>query len=126
MNRAIRTAVLLFIAMAVLPSVLRADEVIFKNGDKVTGKLLYDGLKLTIDSPSTGKILVDLKNVKSIISSGPIDVVLADGTVLHQKATAGPEGQIVLVPEGGAPQRTIAMKDIKKINPPPVKWTVPV
>jgi len=119
MNRTTALVLVLLCATAAL----RADEVVFKNGDHLTGKLTYDGSKLLIDTPSAGKVEVDLKKVKTIASDGPMDVVLADGTKIHGKAVAGPDGQLTLAPEGDAPARGIAFADVKKINPPAVKWT---
>src|SRR5579864_8773882 len=88
----------------VLADGLRADEIIFKNGDRLTGKIeTYDGAKLTIDTPSVGKQSVDLKNVRTFSSTSAIEVVLPDGTVLHQRAEPGPDGQVGLAAEGAAP-----------------------
>ena len=108
------------------PSV-RADEVVFKNGDRLTGKITTeDGTKLTIDAKSVGKITVDMKNVRTFSTDEPIDVVLADGTTIHEKVKGGPDGQIALVPAGaaaGAAPRVVPLSQIKKVNPPPVRWT---
>jgi putative salt-induced outer membrane protein YdiY len=102
---------------------LRADEIIFRNGDHLTGKIVtFDGTKLTIDAPSTGKILVDMKNVKTFSSNQPIDLTLADGSIVHEKVDAGPDGQIFLAPAAGA-VRVVPLSDVKALNIPAVQWT---
>src|SRR2546421_10487417 len=102
---------------------LWADEVVFNNGDHLTGKIVtYDGEKLMIDSPMAGKISVDWKNVRTFSSDEPINVVLSDGTIIHQKIVAGPERQIAIGPDASIAPQNIPLSRIKKINPPPEKW----
>lgn len=111
----------LLLAGAVLTA--SADEVLFKNGDRLTGKIeTYDGSKLTISSTVAGKVMVDLKDVKTLSSSGPVALVLVDGTVIHEKLSSGPDGQVTLAP-ATAPPRVVPLSSIKKLNPPPVRWT---
>src|SRR3954465_15252750 len=80
---------------------LWADEIVFNNGDHLTGKIVtYDGEKLTIDTPMAGEICVDWKNVRPFSSDQPINVVLSDGSVIHQRVVAA-EGdrQIAIGPD---------------------------
>lgn len=99
-----------------------ADEIMFKNGDRLSGTIeTYDGTKLTINSAVAGKVNVELKDVKTFSTDHPIDVTLSDGTTVHQKVRAGPDGQISLGPTAqGA--RTVSLANVSKINLP-VKWT---
>ncbi|MGH7215285.1 MAG: DUF481 domain-containing protein, partial [Tepidisphaeraceae bacterium] len=54
-----------------------ADEVLFKNGDKLTGKVVdYDGKKVTIDSKVAGKVSVDMKDVQTFTTDEPITIRL--------------------------------------------------
>src|SRR5579863_4417005 len=100
MNRLV-LALIVFIACVAAPAALRADEIIFKNGDQLTGKIeTFDGTAITVSGTPAGKVTVDMKTVKTFSSDGPIDVVLADGSVIHQKVLAGPDGQIILAPGG--------------------------
>jgi putative salt-induced outer membrane protein YdiY len=122
MNRPVFCA--LVICLTLLASSLRADQILFKNGDRLTGKIeTFDGSKLTINSASAGKVSVEMKNVQTISSDSPIEVVLSDGSIIRSKVIPGPEGQITLPPVGVMKSRNIAIASIKKINPPPVKWT---
>src|SRR5687768_12285158 len=89
------------IAVLAFPVFARADEIHFKNGDKLTGKIVSaDGGKLTIKSNVAGAIEVDLADVRTFSSDEPITLKLKDGTILKQPVTGGPEGQIAL--KGGA------------------------
>src|SRR5262245_59010322 len=72
------TALLLGIFCAA--SAANGDEVVFKNGDTITGKIdTYDGTKLSIKT-GTAKYDIELKNVRSFSTDEPIEVVLKDGT----------------------------------------------
>lgn len=123
MNRVLSTSVLVLAGLALL-STARADEIVFRNGDRLTGKIeTYDGDKLTISGTPAGKVTVSLKDVRTFSTTGEIDVVTADGSVLHRRVLAGPAGQIGLAPGAGVAAQEIPIASIKKINPPPVRWT---
>ena len=100
-----------------------ADEILFLNGDRLTGKIVgADGGKLTIKTENAGDLTVDLAKVKTFSTDEPIVIKTGD-TTLSSKVTGGADGTVQVVPvAGGAPQ-VIALKDVAKINPPPVKWT---
>jgi putative salt-induced outer membrane protein YdiY len=116
--------VLALALMAGLSAPLAADEVIFNNGDHIHGKIegLTDG-KLNITSPIVGKIAANLKDVKTFSTDGPIVLQMADGTVIHQKVIAGPDGQVTAAPGGPIVQQNFPISGIAKVNPPPDKWT---
>lgn len=112
------------VLLPVVPSATsaRADEVFFKNGDRLSGTIeTYDGAKLSISSTVAGKVSVELKDVKTFSTDHPVDVTLSDGTTVHRQISAGPDGQIALVPPAGAPS-TVPLASVSKINLP-VKWT---
>ena len=114
---------LILILLAGSPLAAKADEIIFKNGDKLTGKnATLDGTKITMESAVAGKVTVDLKDIATFSSAEPIDVVLKNGTTIHEKVNTGPDGQITLTPPAGAPM-VVALTDVKKLNPPPQVWT---
>lgn len=116
-----------FMALAIAASLsapLMADEVFFNNGDHLTGKI--DGLndnKLNVTSTVAGKIAVDLKDVKTFTTEGPITVQLKDGTVIHQRVIAGPDGQFTAAAGGEIAQQNFQIAQIQKVNPTPDKWT---
>jgi putative salt-induced outer membrane protein len=101
----------LFTAIAVLAvATLRADQVVLKNGDRVTGSIVKkDGNALTIDSSHFGIITMPWDEVESVTADTPLNVVLSgDQTVRATLQTRA--GQIeVAVPD--AP-RSIAAAEL--------------
>ncbi len=72
-----------FASLAILP--LMADQIVMKNGDRVTGAVVKkDGNNLTVKADQLGAVVLPWDQVASITTSGPINVVLANG----QKAKA--------------------------------------
>lgn len=58
-----------------IPTCVRADEVVLKNGDHLTGEIVqYDGSKLTLDTDYAGKIQIDWKAITSLKSEKPVYV----------------------------------------------------
>ncbi|MFN0205999.1 MAG: YdiY family protein [Planctomycetota bacterium] len=100
------------------------DEIVFKNGEKIVGKItaVADG-KITIQSDSLGTVSAPLDKVSTFSADHDLTIVLKESkTVINQKIAADTDGKFKLA-EGGALQpQSIAIADIDKINPPPVKW----
>src|SRR5687768_955888 len=106
-------------AIAALASVLRADEIIFTNGDKLTGEIISaDGGKLKIKTESAGEVTVDMEKVSTFSTDKPLSIRMKDNTMVEkpvnkattQPATTQPAAVIVA---GG---KEIAVADIKQIN----------
>jgi len=111
-------------SILLLAAAIHADEVIFKNGDHLTGKIqTFDGSKLTLESPMAGTISIDMKNVRTFSSDGPIHVVLTDGSDIHQRVLAGPEGEISIGQGQAIAAQNIPLDRIKAVNPPPEHWS---
>jgi putative salt-induced outer membrane protein YdiY len=107
------------LALALLTgTAARADEVLFNNGDRISGKVLSveDG-KMTIDSKLAGEIKVDMKDVKTFTTDAPIEIRTKDGQKMTSKATAGEAGT-VKVDTGTtvAPPKTVSVDNMKYIN----------
>jgi putative salt-induced outer membrane protein YdiY len=85
---AARFCSLVFLAAA---CALQADQVVLKNGDRVTGMIVKkDGKTLTMKSDHFGIITMPWDEVESIKSDTPLNVVLSEGaTVEGPVATAG-------------------------------------
>jgi putative salt-induced outer membrane protein YdiY len=115
-------SLLTLLAACSLASAARADEVLMKNGDRLSGKIAFDGSKLTIDTKSEGKVSVDLKDVKTFSSDGAADVVLSDGQKIHGRIDSGADGRITLAPTEG-PIQVVPFVRLHAINPPPVRWS---
>src|SRR5947209_20605541 len=91
-----------WLAVALCGGTAAADEIMMKNGDRLTGKIdSMDGTKLVVDSTPAGKVSVDLKDVSTFSTDEPVVLKLADGTVSRQRVGTGPAGQITVVPVGG-------------------------
>ncbi len=102
---------------AFLSSAAFADEVIFKNGDKLSGKIeSMEGGKLVLSSKVAGKVTVDIKDISTFSSEGPLALKLQDGTVIQQKVTGGLPGQVALAERGVAVGRTLPIAKIKYVN----------
>lgn len=115
-------AVAAAVVMVAQPS--RADEVIFKNGDKLTGKIKnVDGGKMSISTAMAGDITLDMANVQTFKTDAPVEMHLADGTVLKQQVNASPEAGKIATAGGAVAAQTVPVASVQKINPPPVKWT---
>lgn len=105
-------------------AVALGDEVIFTNGDKLTGTIVSaDGGKLIIKSDIAGEVTVDMAKVKTFSTTEPLDLVVGEKNVLKTKVAAGADGQVQAAGGGGIAAQPVNIKDITKINPPPVKWT---
>jgi len=118
----IAALVLCFAPAAVIPA--KADQIVLTNGDIITGAIdSADGGKLIIVSPFAGRIAVDLANVKTFSTDGPIKIVLTDGTVINQRVTDGSPGSFETAAGGTLAAQSVAIAEIDKINPPPIAWT---
>lgn len=99
-----------------------ADEIIMKNGDRLSGKLTFDGSKLTIENKSEGKISVALKDVKTFSTDADEDVVLSDGKRWRGRITSGADGNLALATSEG-PAQLIPLGQVRAVNPPPAGWS---
>ncbi|MCL5279712.1 MAG: hypothetical protein M1376_07375 [Planctomycetes bacterium] len=101
-------------------SVLRADEVYLKNGDRLTGQIvrMTDG-KLIFLSKAAGEVTVNLTDIQTFSSNEPVEVRLKDGTVLHQSVGAAEPNEFAL--KGAAPseRQKVPLAELAAINPPP-------
>lgn len=105
-------------ALLVFSGLVRGDEIIFNNGDRLTGtiKTNADG-RIIIDSPGAGEVVVDLRKAQSIRTDAPSNVTLSDGTTTS--GTIAPMGDGLVTVN----QRNYKLTDLKTINAPPVRWT---
>lgn len=97
---------------------VNADEVIFNNGDRITGKVLaVEGGKMTIDSKLAGEIKVDMKDVKTFTTDAPIEIRTTDGQKVNAKATASETaGQVNVQPSGAAAPKAMPLGNVKYVN----------
>lgn len=98
---------------------LHADEVVFTNGDRLTGtvKNLVGG-KLSVTSLLAGTVTVDWASVATFSTDAPVRLHLKDGTVVNQKVDAAESGRIGIPGSEVLQAQTFAIADIAAINPP--------
>jgi putative salt-induced outer membrane protein YdiY len=108
--------------LAIFSGLAAADEVVLKNGDKLTGtvKSLADG-KLTINTPEAGDVTVDDTQISTFSTDNPIALQLSDGTMTTSKVAASGDGEVAI---GNAliGNQKLAIASIDTINAPPADW----
>jgi len=105
------------------PSLLLADMLVMKNGERLTGKVIRkEGSALTFESSSAGQVKVKWDDVKELKTESPVRVVLMDGQVRECPVALKVEAPVAHE-EGTDP--TILLRtplDIDMINPEP--WRI--
>jgi hypothetical protein len=105
-------------------AVSRADQVILKNGDQITGTITQaGGGKMTISTALFGDVTVNMSDVETFSTDEPVKIQLNDGTVLNEKVEKGKDGQVMTAAGGAIEPQAVPLASMEKINPPPVKWT---
>jgi len=101
-----------------------ADVVTLKNGDKINGTIgqIADG-KMEFKSPVLGDIKIDLANVESYTTDAPATIrfkakAAATQPTITDKIASGDSTKVQTA--GG---QTIALDNVKVINPPKKDWT---
>jgi putative salt-induced outer membrane protein YdiY len=95
----------------------RADEIFFKNGDRLTGQIvrLEDGV-VVFQSKALGEVRFQAAELESFKSDQPLDVRLADGTKARAAVSDGAEGQVTIAP-GTPTARRVPTEQVRAINP---------
>jgi small nuclear ribonucleoprotein (snRNP)-like protein len=71
------------VSAGLLLSTAWADEVVMKNGDRVTGTIIkQDGKTITVKTDNFGVVTAPWDKVASLKSDQPVNVVLKDGKTL--------------------------------------------
>jgi len=113
--------------LTVLSSPLAADQVVLKNGDRITGKIVAvgDGV-LTLKGDQVGQITIAMKDIATFASDSPLEIHLKDGTVLNQPVIAADADRFAITEGPALRPQTFSLADVTSINPPPKpqpKWT---
>jgi len=106
---------------------IHADELVFKNGDRLTGKIDHalEG-KLVFNSDITGKVTVEISKIQTFSTDESITVHLKDGNVLVQKVVSSKAGRFAIEGTETVKAQDFDVAAISSINPPPKpkpKWT---
>jgi putative salt-induced outer membrane protein YdiY len=103
-----------------------ADQVILKNGDRISGNLvkMVDG-ELEIDTPYAGVIKLKWDHVAQVITAAPAEVKLNTGEVVKGELTESGSGTFSVQSEVLGESQSIPLEEVTSINAPtlPVKWT---
>jgi hypothetical protein len=120
MRPLLTTSMLVAALLVAVPAA--ADEVIFLNGDRLTGKIVSAaGGKLVIKTEAAGEVTIDLPKVKTFSTDEPVRVRVGEKTQVDTKVTAGPTGQVqAQLP--GALAEPLPIAEITAINPPLPAW----
>ena len=102
-------AVLFFLALA--NSLLFADQIAFKNGDRLTGSIVKsDNKDLVVKTSVVGQVTAAWKEIQEISSDEPLYVGLVDGTTLLGRVKTQ-EGKVEITTKTGtveAPKENVA------------------
>ena len=119
---------LALVALAVLfaGSAVGADQLILRNGDRLTGELeKIVGGKVTFNAEMAGALTVDVADVRTFATDAPVEIHLGSGTILKRRVKAAGEGRIAVEGDGALQPQTLSIADIAAVNPPskaPPKW----
>ncbi len=76
------------------PSIF-ADQIVLKNGDRLTGKIVKkDGDKIIIQTESAGTVTILWDAVQKIVADEPVNLELSDGQILKGKVATTDEEKI--------------------------------
>ncbi|MFN7924365.1 MAG: DUF481 domain-containing protein [Bryobacteraceae bacterium] len=104
-----------FLLAFALTSVLAADQVVMKNGDKVSGEIVKkDAKELVIKSVHFGTVTLPWAEVANVIAEKPLNVVLPGGqTVQGTLATAGDKVEVAVKDnkQSVAPAEIVALRN---------------
>jgi len=114
----------MLVLLGVFAQSMYADEIIFKNGDRLTGKIDHalEG-KLVFKSEVAGKINIDISKIQTFSTDEAIEIHLKDDSVLVQKVVSSKAGRFAIEGTEAVKAQDFDLADISSINPPEPKWT---
>lgn len=115
------------LCLAGLAHSVYADEIIFTNGDRLTGKIdhVLEGT-LVFKSDVIGKVTIDISKIQTFSTDDPVSVHLKDDNVLLQKIESSEAGRFAIKGTDTVKAQEFDITAISSINPPPKpkpKWT---
>ena len=110
MSKRIHIALVCFVLLGFCPNIF-ADQIVLKNGDRFTGKILKkDSDKIVLETESAGVVTVLWAAVEKIVSEQTLNIKLADGQLV--KGTVTPDNDKLKVETKDAGTVTIEMAKI--------------
>jgi hypothetical protein len=87
----------LLIILSVSTATCRADEILFLNGDRLTGKMLnMRNETVTFKPELMGRITFDISKVESLTTDEPVKINFDDGTSITTKTISFEEGKVLI------------------------------
>ena len=83
-----KTTIFVLMCVLLLGNTLNvfADQIVLKNGDRITGKILKkDGDKIVIETESAGTITILWAAVERVASDEPLNLELTDGQLIKEQ-----------------------------------------
>src|SRR5262245_44594795 len=110
------------LALALVAATARADELRFRNGDRLTGTVvsMAEG-KLAFASVLAGKLTLPIADLETFSTDGPVVIELDDGTRFEQPV-AGADAGSFRVRGGSFDGQIFVLARATRINPEPDVW----
>ena len=116
-----RRVVFIIIFLFGLSNISQADTVLFKNGDRLTGKLIsIIKEKISFKSNIAGEITVNLSDVQNFWTDDKIKIHFKDGTILQRRVFKSETGRFAIQGTDILLPQTFGFDDLASINPLPV------
>ncbi len=101
--------------------VLKADQLLLKNGSVIIGKLVSAESDVVVfNTPFAGDITALQENILRISTDEPVTVMMEDGTIYRERQIVSTE-DAMRIKEEGENSVVFKAKDIKMVNPEPWK-----
>ncbi len=117
----------LLLYSAVFDLTAKADEIVFTNGDRLTGKIIrLVDKKLVFQSDVVGEVTVDVSKIQTFSSDEPVEIHLKDGTILKQNVLQAGPNRFLIEGNDTLPAQEFDLSVVSSINPPAKpkpKWT---
>lgn len=108
-----------FYSFLIATSFSFADEVVLKNGDKISGTIekLVDGV-LTISTKYSKEIKIDFSEIKRLKSDSLVKLGLKNGWIVKGKVQPAPDGMLAIRSGKGKKEAMVDWKELESINKP--------
>lgn len=114
---------LAFFLLALFPQGAAADEILLKNGDRLSGTVTEaKGGQLFINTPYASGISVNINEIAAISTDNPLTLRFAGTDVIRGRLLTR-DGQTLVVPEEGRGELAISLNQVRSINVPDILWS---
>ena len=102
------------------PTIGLGDELIFKNGDRLTGEILRmeDG-KITFDSANLGELGVSASDLEAFRTDEKVEIYMNDGTFVSSRVEHDESGEMRIESEASD---ILHLESVDRINPEKPRW----